>query len=255
MKSEFIESFAGLNKRFVYVILLDILFYVSLVVSFVVFSKLLVWSLGSLYDIPGRLAAMADMTDVGQLGSTALGAGKMLSAFKMKIFFSLIVFWFFIVLSFTLFKAAAWSFVSKNNINRRFCWYVFKFNLVWFGAFALLGIILFFVSKPAVTGIALIVLFLLLLYFTPLCYALFNPKKDLKWLSKRVWHVAVEKIYWFIVPFLLALLILICSSVVISGILIRFLLPSFVFYSSLFVFLVWQAWFKYYIFTVARRIK
>jgi len=255
MKSEFIESFAGLNKRFVYVILLDVLFYASLIVSFVVFSKLLVWSLGSLYDIPGRLAAMADMTNVDQLGSTALSAGKMLSAFKMKIFFSLIVFWFFIVLSFTLFKAAAWSFVSKKNITRRFCWYVFKFNLVWFGAFALLSLILFFVSKPTVTGIALIVLFLLLLYFTPICYALFNPKKNLKWLSKRVWRVTVEKIYLFIVPFLLALLILICLSVVVSGILFRFLPQGFAFYSSLFVFLIWQAWFKYYIFAVARRVK
>ena len=195
MKSLFIESFKKLNKKFIYVVLFDFLFYAALIVSFFLFSKLVVWSIGSLYTIPGKLMAMSKMSGLEQLGANAESASLLLNQFKSKIVLSLVVFWFMVVLAFTLFKAAAWSFVTKQKINKKLCKYVFKFNLYWFGALAVLAIILFFITRPAVTGISLLILSIIALYLTPMCYALFNPNKSIKELFKRLWRVAIEKIY------------------------------------------------------------
>jgi hypothetical protein len=254
MKSLFIESFKKLDKKFIYVILLDFLFYAFLLIVFIIFSKLLLWSVGSLSALPGKLIAMSEMGNLEQLGSNAESAALLLNQFKSKIVLSLVLFWFMIVLAFTLFKGAAWSFVTKQKIGKELCTYVFKFNLIWFGIFALLGMGLFFVTKPAVTGIVLIILFLIMLYLTPLSYALFNPKKSLKDLPKRVWHVAVERIYLFILPILLSCAILVGLWIIAIGIMTRFL-PGIVFVSAMIIFIVWQSWFKYYIYDVARKIK
>ena len=254
MKSLFIESFKKLNKKFIYVILFDFLFYAALIIAFFLFSKLLMWSIGSLYTLPGKLMAMSKMSGLDQLGTSAESASILLNQFKSKIVLSMVAFWFMIVLAFTLFKGAAWSFVTKQKISKKLCKSVFKFNLYWFGVFALLGAVLFFVTKPAVTGIVLIILFLIMLYLTPLSYALFNPKKNIQELLKRLWHVAIERIYLFILPGLLSCAILVGMWVIVIGILTRFL-PGLAFVSALFIFIVWQAWFKYYIYDIARRIK
>jgi len=254
MKSLFIKSFKKLDKKFIFVILLDFLFYASLIIAFFLFSKLVMWSIGSLYTLPGKLMAMSKMSGLEQLGTSAESASILLNQFKSKIVLSMIAFWFMIVLAFTLFKGAAWSFVTKQKINKKFFKYVFKFNLIWFGVFALLGAILFFVTKPAVTGIALLVLSIIALYLTPISYALFNPKKSIKDLFKRLWHVAVERIYLFILPALIAIAVLFGLLIIISSILVR-IVPEFIALPILLIIVVWQSWSKYYIYLVARKIK
>lgn len=254
MKSLFIESFRKLDKSFVYVVLLDFLFYAGLIICFIALSKLLIWSIGSLYELPGKLTALSRMESLEQLGSNAEGAAMLLQQFKAKLMLSLVMFWLLVVVVFTVFKAPAWSFVTGLKLSRKLFVHALRFNLLWFGAIALLGIFLFFVSRPAVAGIVLMILFFVAAYLTPVSYSLLNPRKKMAWVLKKLWHVAFERIYLFIVPAVISFAVLALVLILVTAVIINFvpewtLLPLFV------VFVLWQSWCKYYIYLIVRKIR
>ncbi|MBW3002188.1 hypothetical protein KY338_03455 [Candidatus Woesearchaeota archaeon] len=254
MKLLFVESFRKIDKRFVYVVLFDFLFYAGLALSVILFLKLLAWGLGSLHQLPGKFLAMSRMSDFGQLGAGAEDLGLLLNQFKAKLFVAFVVFWLFVVLVFTFFKGLAWSFVLGQKIDRKFLIKFFKLNLWWLGIIAGMFLVVFWLTKPAATGFSVMLLLALALYFTPVFYALFNPKKDVRDLFARLWHVGIERFYFFILPFIAAKLVLFVFLAVMAVVLLA-VVPDIALYGLFACFVVWQSWFKYYVCLVAGRIK
>jgi len=254
MKLMFIESFKKIDKKFIYVVLFDFLFYVGLALSFILFSKLMMWAFGSFFQIPGKLLAMSKMSELAQVEIGLDGAGALLNQFKSKLAISAISIWLLFVVVFTFFKGAAWGFVSKKKLDKKYFTQFLKLNLWWFGILGLLFLIIFWLTKPTATGFSVLLLAALALYFTPVFYSIFDPRKDIKELFARLWHVGVERFYYFILPFLLAKAILLIYLGIIASIVMA-IAPDAAVYVLFAFFVVWQAWFKYYIYLVARSIK
>gem|GEM_PF-4855484 len=252
-KTLFIESFKRLNKRFIWVILADFLFYAAFILAAFLFAKLLAWSLGSLFALPGKLLAITKAADFAQLEGSMQGTGLLLSQFKAKIFLSFALFWLLSVIVFTIFKGIAWGFVSGQRLNKKFFKQFFKLNLLWLGGIALISLLLFAVTKPAATGLSVLILFAIAVYLTPICYAVFTPRKEIKEILKRTWHVGVEKFYLFIIPVIIANLFLFICSMIAS--LVVYIAPSISGFVLLAVAVIWSSWFKYYLYLIARKIK
>ncbi|MBD3304325.1 hypothetical protein GF343_04205 [Candidatus Woesearchaeota archaeon] len=254
MKMLFIESFKKIDKKFVYVVLFDLLFYAGLALSVVLFSKLLIWAFGSFLQIPGKLLALSKMTEFSQLEAGFEGAGMLLDQFRSKLVISFAVLWVLVVAVFTFFKGSAWAFVSKTRLDKKYFIKLLKLNLWWFGVIGLLVLVIFWFTKPAATGFSVLLLAGLSICFTAVFYSVFDPKKSVRELFQKLWYVGVERIYYFILPFLLAKVILILYLGIIAFI-AMLVVPDIALYVLFAFFVVWQAWFKYYIYLVARGIK
>ena len=122
------------------------------------------------------------------------------------------------------------------------------------GAIAVITLLFFKLTKPSATGFSIFLLILLTLYLTPVCCAVFDPKKGVRDLLKRVWRVGVERFYYFILPVLAAFGILLLLAMIISSISL-YVFPDIGVWFLLAAFVVWQSWFKYYFYFVARKIK
>lgn len=253
-KSVFAKSFGVLDKRFLYVILLDFLFFLALALSLFLFSKIFVWALGSFFALPGKLLAMTKMPGFGQVGAAADDLGFLLDQFKSRLFISFFVLWALVVLAFTFVKGPAWAFVSRKKISRRFFLQLFKINALWFAGTALLFFLIFWLVQPAAAGLLIILAALLLLYFTPFVFAVFDSRKSVKEVFAGFWHVAVERFCVFLLPVLLALALLFAGLLLLSA-LVFSVLPGVLFYVLFAFFVVWQAWIKYYLYLVVRRVK
>jgi len=254
MKMLFIESFKKIDKKFVYVVLFDLLFYAGLVLSVILFSKLLVWAFGSFLQIPGKLLALSKMTEFSQLEAGFEGAGMLLDQFRSKLVISFTVLWVLVVAVFTFFKGSAWAFVSKSRLDKKYFVKFLKINLWWFGIIGLLVLVVFWFTKPAATGFSVLLLAGLAVYLTTVFYSIFDPKKSVKELFQKLWHVGVERIYCFILPFVLAKVILVLYLGIIAFVALL-VVPDIALYVLFAFFVVWQAWFKYYVYLVARSVK
>ena len=254
MKLLFVESFKKIDKKFAYVILFDFIFYIALALAILLFSKLLAWSFGSFLQIPGKLLAMSKMSDLAQIDAGMAGASTLLNQFKSKLALSFISFWVLTVAVFTVFKGVVWAFVSKQKINKKFLLQFLKLNLWWIGIITLIGLIIFWLTKPAATGFSVLLLSALALYFTPVFYSIFDPRKDIKELFTKLWHVGVERFYYFILPYALSCaLLFVCLGVL--GLVMLSIIPDAAIFVLFAFFVVWQSWIKYYIYSVARSIK
>lgn len=254
MKMLFIESFKKIDKKFAYVVLFDLLFYAGLALSVILFSKLLIWAFGSFLQIPGKLLALSKMTEFSQLEAGFEGAGMLLDQFRSKLVISFAVLWALVVAVFTFFKGSAWAFVSKSRLSKKYFVRFLKVNLWWFGIIGLLVLVIFWFTKPAATGFSVLLLAGLAVYFTTVFYAIFDQKKSVRELFQKLWHVGVERIYYFILPFVLAKAILVLYLGIIAFIALL-VVPDIAVYVLFAFFVVWQAWFKYYVYLVARSIK
>ncbi len=252
MKLLFVESFKKIDKKFIYVVLFDFLFYLGIAAAVLIVSKLLIWSLGSFFMLPGKLMAMSKMSDLAQLGASD-DLGMLLNQFKGKLALTFIVLWFLFVLVFTFFKGPAWSFVTKQRLNKKYLLQFCKLNLWLLGSIMVLCLLFFWLTKPAVTGFVLLLIFSIALYLAPILYAVFNPNTAIKDLFKKMWFVGVERFYYFLLPWIIAQ-VLVLVIIVVVGLLASFF-PSggaFILFAAM---ILWQAWFKYYIYLVARSIK
>lgn len=250
----FIESFKNIDKRFIYVLLCDLLFFAALALSIMVFAKILLWGLGSFFQIPGKMLALSKMADLTQADAALEGVGMMMNQFKSKIALSFIVLWASFVLSFTVFKGIAWGVIKKQDINKKYFIQFIKLNACWFAIISVVLILFFLLTKPSTTGFAVVLLFAVSLYFTPLLYAVFNQKKAIKENFKRLWYVGVEKIYYFILPGIAGFFILFFLMIILSAVVMKVSAGSLG-YVLLAGFALWQSWFKYYIHVVVRNIR
>lgn len=251
---KFIDSFKKIDKKFVYVLLCDLLFFAALAIAISLFVKIFLWGLGSFFSIPGKMLALSRMADLTQADAALEGMGMLMNQFKSKIALSFIVLWASVVLSFTIFKGIAWGIIKKQKLNKAYFMQLIKLNACWFAIIALLMVLFFMLTKPSTTGFAVVLLFALSVCFTPLLYAVFDPKKTIKEIFKRLWHVGVERIYYFVLPGLAGFFILFFWMIILSVIVMK-LLPGSIGYVLLAGFALWQAWFKYYIHVVVRSIR
>ena len=249
---KFTEIFRMIDKKFVYVLLFDLLFYAGLAVSLVIFGKLLAWAMGSFFELPGKMLALSKLTDFSQADAVLEGTGTLLNQFKVKIALGVIVFWLLFTINFVVFKGIAWSFITGRKIDKKYFMQLFRLNLLWFAVLFILLFLLFTIAKPGAASFPILFLLLIALYLTPLLYALFDPKKTIRELLKRLWHAAVERFYYFIMPWSAACAILVALVMLFSMVMLKF---SFSIYVLLAVFVLWQAWLKYYLYAVLRGIR
>jgi len=177
-----------------------------------------------------------------------------MSQFKSKIALSFIFLWVSFVLSFVVFKGIAWGLIKEQKLEKKYFIQFLKLNACWFALISAVLILLFMLTKPSTTGFAVVLLFALSVYFTPLLYAVFNQKRKIKENLKRLWHVGVEKIYYFILPGLVGFFILFFLMIILSAVVMKVSTGSLG-YVLLAGFVLWQSWFKYYIHVVVRNIR
>ena len=254
MKSLFIRSFKRIDKRFIYVALFDFLFYLGVAFSFWIFAKLLVWSLGSFFMVSGAVLSAGSIAGFDQVAASAGDLGLLLRQFQGKLALSFAVLWLLLVIVFTFFKGLAWGFVSGQKLGRRYFAQFFRLNLLWLGCLALLCLFLFGVLKPGAAGLVLLLLSIIAVYLTSVLYAVFNPGAGIKDLFRMLWRAGIERFYLFAVPWVIAVSLLLAFVFLVIALLAVFYQNAALF--ALFAVLVlWQAWFKYYLYLAAGGIK
>jgi hypothetical protein len=129
---------------------------------------------------------------------------------------------------------------------------LFRLNLLWFAVLFIILFFLFMIAKPSAASFLILLVLSVALYLTPILYALFDPKKTIRELLKRLWFVSIERFYYFILPWMAANVILLVWMLVLNIFMLKF---SFSIYILLAGFVLWQSWFKYYIHAVVRGIR
>ena len=254
MKSIFIQSFKEIDRKFALVILADILFYAAVIFAGVLALKIASTGISAFYQIP---ADMLDITKIGDLSEFDKGleqTSELLSTFKSRITISFVVLLLLLIAAFALFKGIAWSFVTKQKMSRKYFMQFFKLTLCWLGGTAALLLFSFWITKPGATGFLLLLIFSIASYIIPISYALFKPSKSMKEAFKQIWHVGFERIHLFILPTIIAsiIMLILLWIVAIIGMLVPQAATAVL---ALLAIIAWQSWLKYYIYAVARGIK
>ena len=254
MKLLFTQSFKEIDRKFAFVVLADLAFYIALAAIVIISLKIAAAGASAFYQIPAEMLDITQISDISQFDAGLEQAAALLEQFKTSITLSILFFIALFIIIFTLFKGIAWAIITKQKLGRKYFLQFFKLMLCMLGGTMLLLALVFWTTNPAATSFAALLLFSIASYIIPVSCAIFKPNKTIKEMLKQTWHVGIERFYHFVLPttasglILLALIFIIASA----GLFLPATAASALMLAAM---IAWQSWLKYYLYLVARGIK
>jgi len=247
-----------LDRRFVYVSLLDILSFLVLIVLVSSFLAVVRVNWASIEYITPQIKRMSNFME-DQRGDYKNVKGDVniiysaLKSFAIKSSLLLGIFIALAIFSVSFLKSLGWSIILKEKLKRafflKFALLLFIYNLVLFLLFA----IIIFGTNPKLNAHILFFTIVLSVYIGIFLYPIFAKRKKVLLTIKETLHITFRKFYLIIAQSLIMLFIL--------YILFQFLFKSTTFQSLLIFFLlltliiIYITWIKFYIILLIEKPK
>ncbi|MEM4263597.1 MAG: hypothetical protein QW666_01725 [Candidatus Woesearchaeota archaeon] len=252
---KFIQSFKEIDRKLACVILADIAFYAAITLGAIISLKIAAAGISAFSQIPVEMLDINKLSEMSQFDAGLDETIKLMGAFKSKISISIAVFLTIFFAAFTIFKGIAWAIVTRQKLSRKYFLQFFKLMLLMLGGTVILLALLFWATLPAATGFLMLLTISIASYIIPITCAVFKPSKTIKELLKQMWHVGIERFYYFILPIIASGAILLTLILITAAIGMLMNRPTAVSLMMLTAIIIWQSWMKYYIYTIARGIK
>lgn len=252
--TKFIKSFKEINKKTIYVVLCDILFYfVSFVLFLLTILILKIQSSIILKTMPDLSNLQALQTSLEAQEQAILQLGGLKYLFLYWVITILIAF-FILILIVSFFKGIIWSNISKEKFDFKFYMRFSLLNLIYYFGLILILILTFAAMKPAFAGIFWLIEFLLFTYLTNISYGIFDKEVKIRKNIKKATIIGFQKFYRFLLPLLNFFWVIIFVLIVI-GIVSKILPERFLMLLSILFLFIYLAWARIYFALIVKSIE
>lgn len=240
------DSFKELDSKFFTALFFDFLYYAILI-----FSALF---------LAGIIQKKSESVNLAQnfLSITEDAANSLLSdvkGFYYLIIFSIIAYIIMIIVASGLFKGIIWQITAKKQISKKLTLGFLKLNIIWLSIWMIIASLLAIISKPNIAPIYLIILFVLLIYFSNILYPLFikqTKPTSIKDMIKQSLTIGIKKIHLSIIPYIIIFLLFAIIGRTYNFIVSQFGLNSYYF---IIVIVIFNAWARYYFLEVSKKLE
>lgn len=256
--SHFAGSFR-FNRTFLMVVMYDTIFFGILVLAGLLFVSYLMPRLISLQNIFSLLNK--NTSDLSQMQADVAGFKS-----EMQFLFAIIVVGLFVLfVSYTFFKSIAWSRLYSQKYNYIIFFRFVVVNLILYLIFLVVAKIVSYFSNQQVTPVVVVFFVLFYLYLVNIIYPVLTLYKDAKKTKNRFFNfllnvlaavknslkLAVMRIYKFILPYLIIILIF---FIFVNLFPLLWFVPTVAYYIILMVVaILYLAWIKFYIGSVVKK--
>lgn len=237
-----VNSFKNLNKTFFYAGFFDLLFY-----AFLFLSLMLIWnSFNKLFiNLPQIPVLDPNATSLEEM-QQALNA---LKNFFYSIIGHVIAAFLAAFIGYLIFKSLTWSLTVAKKIELRSMPRYALLNIIWMLSWLILFVALVFLVKKSLLIYSFIALFLIFIYFNELLNIIFFKEKGIFKMIKNTFKIGISKIFYFIIPFMLSVLIIGIILLLYRIINIPVPLISYILFSLLFIlFFTWNRFYALNVF-------
>ncbi|MBN2111659.1 hypothetical protein JW707_01030 [Candidatus Woesearchaeota archaeon] len=245
--SEFIEGFKSLDRTLLFVVVYNLVFYISVVISY---SKML----DIMYDMSQPLMAIAAST----LSESVQILDSQIATFKM-FYFSMIgyaaLFLIILYLIYSLTNLFMWSAITKTKLrksSRNFILKFFGLNLAWLVAWAVLVFILLLSLRTETVPFWFVAAILIYAHTTTIAYIAYFKRKKICVSIKSAFNTGFAKLHKFLIPYVFALIVFIIINAVFTP--IGNMLYKGVNTIFLIAFLFYSAWLRIYVYSFAKKL-
>ena len=202
--SLFVKSFKELDKKLIYTIILDILFYVVLLGIVVFTFASLKWNFEAVKEaIPTLTYILGDVENIAT-EDAAQKLTELNAAFFIAIARTILILLVIFIVSLMagiFFKALIWTRILHKKLDIHFYRRFTLLNMLWIVPWALAIVILLFAIKSMFVFFYIILIIFLFLHFTNILYVLFEKKKKFSIILKETFMLGTGKIHHFILPY------------------------------------------------------
>ena len=241
----FVKSFKDFDTRAIFIVLYDLIFFSIIYLSFIIFSKY-IQNKSLKINIPLTEEIMQlPQTEISQISSQ-------LNNFLWFIFIGIVLVALIIFIAACTFKGLIWLKITHKKFTIDFIKKFVLLNLIWTLIWIIPIIIIALVLKKDLLAPFLVIIAPLIMHFTNILHIFFIHTKKLSSI-KRAFKIGIKKIYLFILPYILMLIIFLIISQ--SYWLYNFMPGNIPFIIAIFVLLVYFAWFRIYLYTIVKDIE
>jgi len=249
----FIKSFKKINIHLLFVIIMDLLFFVFIFIASLIANKILTKQALKLQSLPMDTLSL----EVDQ----AQDILKSVSNFVVGMLITIGLLMIFIILNWSFFKYLIWNLVVNGKIQLKNFWKFLLANIVWFFIWLVPFVLTFYplflmvklgqLQKPPLFPIiAMSIVLCAALHFTYLYYIGFIKENHIGKAIAFAFKTGTVKIKFLLLPYLFVFV----SFAIISSIIypVKFLPDKASFLISLIVFVVYVGWLRFYISSVVQ---
>lgn len=247
--SIFMKSLKQLDKGLVYIIMLDVLFYLALFGIVIFTFTSLSWNFEAVREAIPTLDAVISGIDSGEMSEDIT---QKLTEINLTFFIVilrtillLLVIFIVSVMVGIFFKGMIWAKILNKKFDVRFYRRFALFNLLWIIPWALLIVVLLFTIKSAIVFWYILGVIVIFLHFTSIICVLFEKDKKFLKILKDTFTAGIKNIHYFVIPYLLIALIFFALVYILS--LFRFLPWQIHAIFFVLVLLIYFAWTRIYV--------
>ena len=228
-----------LDLSFLYSILLDLLFYLSIFFTYNVLYNI----------IMDRTFELMSMSAV-DLGIEQIG--MMAKSFMLKFYLMVVVGIVLFIFFYGIFKSLVWAMTLKSKMNKK---YMQNFSMLSSIGIIFWGLITYLIIVTVTIENTLIMLFFFLFinYFTKILFTVFSHhKSNIKKSLNSMVDIAFKKFHLFIIPYVLEFAVFLVLFIILVN--FKFLPLRTYLIIIFFIFLIYFAWARKYFSSVVKGI-
>lgn len=257
--SVFFKSFKEIDSRLVSIIAYDVLFLLCMVGIIYLAFFLFQHSVAGLEETIPKLTSITDhiSSAVPEVSEEVMKEINELRSFFYsiiaKIAFILIGAVIAVIFLVSLFKGLIWANVLKKKFDELFYKKFLFLNLLWAALWLIFSVVVALLVKRVLIVHYLIAVSVLFLYFTIILCSLFDKNKKSWGMVKQAFGLGIKKFHLFIIPYLLAYIILVILYAITSPI---SLLSGNAFLAVyMILFIIFLGWFRIYFSLVVKKVE
>jgi len=245
IKDTLIKSFKDFDKRIIFIVLYDLIFYSVFFICFLIFGKFLQKKAVILSTLP--------MEKLMELPESELNTIlTQLQGFILTLVIGFLLIALIIFIAMCVFKLLIWLKTAKKEFKLAYLKKFILLNILWFLLWLIPIIIIFLFIKRELIAPLLLIIFILAVYFTNILYILFTEKRDISTI-KNTFKLGFKKIYLFIIPYIIITILLLVTFQLYW--LYKFTPQNIQSIITLIIILIYAAWARIYLYNVVSSIR
>jgi len=209
--SLFMKSFKEIDKRLIHIVMLDALFYLALFGILLFTFTSLNWNFEAVKESVPTLTDIVGDIEGGKIDEDMTQKLTEINAiFYMAIARTILILVVIFIVSLMvgiLFKGLIWAKILHKKFDIHFYKRFALLNILWIIPWALIIVVFLFAIQSMIVFWYIIGIIILFLHFTNIIYVLFEKKKKFSIILKDTFILGVEKIRYFLIPYLLIALV------------------------------------------------
>lgn len=209
--SLFVKSFKDLDKRLIHTVMFDALFYLVLFGILILTFTSLSWNFEAVREaIPTLTNVMGDIEGGVMTEDVTQKLTELNTLFFIAIARTILILLVIFVVSLlvgTFFKGLIWARILHKKFDIHFYKRFALFNILWIIPWAVIIVVLLFAIRSTIVLWYILGIIIVFLHFTSVIYVLFEKEHKFSRILKDTFILGVEKIYYFIIPYLLIVLL------------------------------------------------